>query len=231
MMEQPAVMHKALAVALLLAAASVLYWKAASPQASVDVPSFRVHSSTFASVMPTQLQGAPFNVSLGCWHIQQIRYQRPSFHVVAEANFEPGERWEEVQGAILRTHESNPDVHYVLVTQKLSMLELASSTLADVSLDLWFCPEVLYGTPIHIGNLYPGPKFAISIDNWLPEVTWKCTFSTGKNNQPVVYVVQRTDRAEFSSKGNRTCQTNIQGHSADGILYDQIPTDVVNWLR
>jgi hypothetical protein len=79
--------------------------------------------------------------------------------------------------------------------------------------------------------LYPGPKFAISIDNWLPPVTWECTFTTGKENQPVVYVVQRTDRSEFSGKGNRTCQAAIAGQSADGILYDNIPTDVVDWLR
>jgi hypothetical protein len=76
--------------------------------------------------------------------------------VAAEANFDPGERWEEVKDAIRRTHSSNPGVHYILLTKKLSMLELASSTMATIPHDLWYCPEVLYGTPIHIGNLYAG---------------------------------------------------------------------------
>jgi hypothetical protein len=79
--------------------------------------------------------------------------------VVAEANFEPGERWQEVQNTVLRTQNSNPDVHYILVAravghpEQLSMLELASTCLADILHDMWYCPEVLYGTPIHIGNL------------------------------------------------------------------------------
>lgn len=133
-------------------------------------------------------------------------------HVAANANFDPGERWEEVKD----------------VTRKLFMLDLASSAMASIPHDLWCCPEVLYGTPIHIGNLYAGPKLTASIDNYLPPLTWHCDFSTG--HQPVVFIVQRHETMELSGK-EHSCETFIGMGSADGILYNHIPTDAVNRLR
>lgn len=159
--------------------------------------SIRVKSAT-SPPGPVQLTGAFFNVSLGCWHVRADSRGSQSFHVAAEVNFEPGDRWQEMLTAIYKTHSSNPGVHYILVTQKISMLELATASLVDVPHDLWFCPEVLYGTPIRIGNTYAGPKITASIDNWLPPLKWQCTFTTGA--QPIVYVVQRKDTKEFSGK-------------------------------
>lgn len=184
--------------------------------------------ATQAAVVPTELGNSRFNVTLGCWHVRSDTRGSHSFHVSAEANFGPGERWHEVVSAIKRTHSSNPGVHYILVTRMLSMVRLAPSSLVDVPHDLWFCPEVLYGTPIHIGNLYEGPKFTLSIDNWIPPFAWKCSFAQEK--QAIVYIVQRSQTMDLTGQ-NTGCEEFRDQGSADGILYDSIPTATVDYLR
>jgi hypothetical protein len=148
--------------------------------------------------------------------------------VAAQADFEPGPRWEETKVAILRTQDSNPGVHYILVTKKLEMLELTAQDLAQVPHDLWYCSEVLYGTPIRIGNLYAGPKFAVSVDDWLKPWTWQCSFKNG--TQPLVYVVQREDTQELSGY-NKGCDYYIGVGGADGFYFDYIPEDAVDKFK
>jgi hypothetical protein len=227
-MEHLPTMHKVVAVAVLLATGSFILWTTAAPRQDASVHFVRVQSSRFASVTPAQLRGTPYNVSIGCWHIREDSRGAQSLHVVAEANFEPGERWQEVSNAVFRTHNSNPGVHYILVTKQLSMLELASTSLADIPHDIWYCPEVLYGTPIHISNLYNGPKFTMSIDNWLPPVTWSCNFTAG--TQSVVYIIQRSESMELSGQDN-SCTVYRNMGSADGLLFDTIPTELLEYLR
>lgn len=153
------------------------------------------------------------------------RSDQAPFHVAAEANFQPSKRWDEVKSAILKTHSSNPGVHYILDARSLSMLDLvaaSSEELQQVPHDLWYCPEVMDGTPISVGKLYSrAPKFAISIDNHVSAFTWQCDFtftnltaSSGKQQQPVVYVVQRTDTLALSIR-DKSCEA-IRANGARG---------------
>lgn len=187
------------------------------------------HDNYPDSSLPAQLQGVPFNVTLDCWHIRaDSRAADATFHVAAQADFEPGQRWEEAQDAISRTRTSNPGVHYILVTQTLGVIELAAEGLKGARYDLWYCPQVLYGTPIQIGNLYAGTKFAVSVDDWFPPWDWQCSFKNGTHS--FVYVVQRQDQKKLSGY-DRTCEETIRRGGADGFLFDYIPEDAVDELR
>lgn len=181
-----------------------------------------------ASSLPLQVQGVPFNVTLGCWHVRADSRGAHSFHVAAQADFEAGPRWEEAKNAICRTQESNPGVHYILVTKKLAVLELTAKDLSHVPHDVWYCPEPLYGTPIRIGNLYTGPKFAVSVDNWFTPWTWQCSFKNGTHS--FVYVVQRQDIQELSGY-NRSCHDVIKNGGAEGFLFDHIPEGAAEKMK
>lgn len=174
---------------------------------------------------------AKFNTTLGCWHLRQDPVGlQASMHVSAEANFAPGARWEEVQKAVQLTQASNHGIHYVLVTNQLSMLHLLEETptFNSVHYDVWYCPEVLYGTPIRIGNLYKGHKFAVSIDNWLPTFERRCLFATSKHQ--IVYVVQRNESHQLTGQDVSCTHYRAMG-SADGILYGYIPDEVAQYMR
>lgn len=183
--------------------------------------------------LPTQLAAVPFHASVGCWHIvnhrASVHMSANDFTVVTEVNFSPGsERWHEVLKAAKLSQNSNPNVHYVFVTSDLAVPAKLLAAEPTKSFDVWHCLDVLFGTPLSIGNQYSGIKFAASADDWFPPFTLSCRFSAG--GRPVVFLLQRENR-EGLSNPPRNCSESMARGSVDGIIFEHISRDVLPYLR
>ena len=158
---------------------------------------------------------------------------RPTLTIIGELNVDfSTPRALEIIRAISLTKESNPEVHYAFAFGNLSAAGDISQAFPHVSHDLWYCPEVLYGTLYDIGNQYTGAKIASSIDNWFPPFNLTCSFLDETTQQPRAYLLSRESTSELTDmETTKPCNFYMSVGSWDGILFDHIPPALLPAMR
>lgn len=155
-------------------------------------------------------------------------------YFISEVNYFTDEvRNSEVMTAISLSVEANPQSRMLLVvsTKNETLLEnFVYRYLQNISYDIYFCEEVLYGTLLELGNMYPGMKFAGSADDYYPFINFTCSWSFKENNEvnanSIVYALSRLDPAT-----KQTCSSMMVQGSFDGLLFNYVPESVLKNLR
>ena len=215
-------------VSALLAAVLVAGWIHPAPRDPASDSPLRAIDD--GPLLPAELAGSRFNASLGCWQV--VRHssgEQARVHLLADINYSASpERWAEILTAVNLTQSSNPQLHYVFVTKSLELLGLLAASRVQ-RYDAWYCPEVLYATPLAVGNLYAGVKIAANADGWWPPINFECTFISAAG-KPVAYLLPREERADLSGDDTK-CEV-IKGLGGwDGLLYSYIPPAVLANMR
>ena len=155
-----------------------------------------------------------------------------NMYFISELNYvhDDGRNNEAIK-AISLTAEANPLSRIILVvsTKNETLLEnYLYRHLQNISYDVYFCEEVLYGTLLELGNKYPGMKFAGSADDYYPTINFTCSWSIKENNieSRVVYALSRLDPPT-----KQTCSDMMNQGSFDSLLFNYVPESVLKNLR
>uniref|UniRef100_A0A0G4FQV5 Uncharacterized protein n=1 Tax=Chromera velia CCMP2878 TaxID=1169474 RepID=A0A0G4FQV5_9ALVE len=227
--------HVRVAVALgvlLLSSASMVFWQSWSVSSLAPKPNCLQYAGNATIVMhsaePLQQTLPSPKFSL----IAQNLYRMSSLNFVTEIFSHPTSRARagELVTAINLSSKSHPGSRYVLLTSDTDWGALGRNILAgleEVSYDLYYVGEVVWGTLLEAGNYYPGIKIATNADIAFPPINFECNWNS---NPPPIFGFSRADTHEYS--GNlRSCKSFMGGGSYDAIAFKSVKKDALRMLH
>jgi hypothetical protein len=133
------------------------------------------------------------------------------------------DRLSEINYAISKTAELNPNSTVILVISDSSAIDIVRAQFYNISYDAYFVGgEVNYGTTIELGNYYPGIKIVGNTDDLYPAINFTCKY--WENSHPVVYAFSRFDDS------NHTC-TFFSHISYDALMYNFISKETIKSMQ